>query len=129
MTTRTLVLVAAVVETGTGLGLIAIPDPVVQLLLGTDLSSGGVAVGRVAGVALLSLGVACWPGEEAVTPQVMSALFIYNVLVTVYLAYLGASGVLVGYLLWPVVALHAVMALGFASPAYRAVRGGGYRQR
>jgi hypothetical protein len=50
----------AFVEAATGLGLIAVPDFVVQLLLGGELLGAGVSLGRVAGVALLSLGVACW---------------------------------------------------------------------
>jgi hypothetical protein len=36
-------------------------------------------------------------------------MLIYNTLVTIYLAYLGIGGELVGILLWPAVALHAVL--------------------
>jgi hypothetical protein len=38
-------------------------------------------------------------------------LLIYNLLVTLYLLYLGIGGKLVGVLLWPAVALHAMLAI------------------
>jgi hypothetical protein len=37
-------------------------------------------------------------------------MLIYNVLFALYLAYLGTVGNLGGWLLWPAVALHAVVA-------------------
>ena len=55
---------AALAEAATGVALIVVPSLVVRLLLGTELSGVAVAVGRVAGISLLSLGVACWPGKE-----------------------------------------------------------------
>ena len=39
------------------------------------------------------------------------AMLIYNVLIALYLAYLGAAEHLGGVLLWPGVALHAIVAL------------------
>jgi hypothetical protein len=35
----------------------------------------------------------------------------YNVLITIYLAYLGIATGLAGMLLWPAVALHAVLSI------------------
>ena len=50
----------ALIEAATGLGLIAAPSVVVRLLLGSPLgTSAAVMLGRVAGAALLALGVAC----------------------------------------------------------------------
>jgi len=57
---RLLLKLTAFIEAATGLGLIAVPAFVVQLLLGDELLGAGVPLGRVAGVALLSLGIACW---------------------------------------------------------------------
>src|SRR5262249_14437724 len=57
---------------------------------------------RVAGVALLALGLACWPGADvggARTPAAR-AMLVYNPLIASYLVYLAAVGV-VGILLWP----------------------------
>ena len=118
MTTRTLVMVSSTIETATGLALIADPDLVARILLGTDLLGGGIAVSRVAGVALLALGMACWPSEGDPTAQTTWALFTYNFLAAIYLGYLRAGGGFVSYLLWPVCALHALLALLLARPAY-----------
>ena len=118
MTARMLVMVSSAIEAATGLGLIADPGLVVRLLLGTDLSGGGIALSRVGGVALLALGLACWPSVDKVTAQATSALFTYNFLAAIYLGYLGAAGGFVSYLLWPVCVLHALLALLLARPAY-----------
>src|SRR5271169_5679516 len=120
--TRMLETIAAAVELTAGLALIADPALVVRLLIGASLSSGGIAVGRVGGFGLLSLGLACWPSGEVVTAQTTSALFTYNLLSALYIAYLSVVGGFVGYLLWPACALHAFLALLLARPAYFAVR-------
>jgi hypothetical protein len=38
-------------------------------------------------------------------------MLTYNALIALYLAYLGTLGHMRGYLLWPAIALHGVMAL------------------
>jgi hypothetical protein len=58
--------VAAVIEAATGLALMIYPLLLSNLLLGEDVSGAGMALGRVAGFALLGLGLACWRGPEAV---------------------------------------------------------------
>ena len=50
----------AIIEAATGLGLVAVPALIVRLLLGGEISGASVPLGRIAGVALLALGVACW---------------------------------------------------------------------
>jgi hypothetical protein len=102
---------AAVVEAGTGLVLMIIPAIVIRLLLGAEIS--GVLVGRFSGIALLALGLASWPGRQHGESNLPAfrAMLVYNVLVALYLAYLGTVGRQGGLLLWPVVALHAVVAL------------------
>jgi len=54
----------AIIEAATGLALMAVPSVVVQLLLGGKISGASVPLGRVGGFALLSLGMACWPGGD-----------------------------------------------------------------
>jgi hypothetical protein len=108
---RTLLDVAAFIEAATGLALMIHPQLLSHLLLGEEVSGAGVALGRVAGFALLALGLACRPGLEpasAYTPA-LRALLTYNLLATAYLAYLGIGGQSAGSLLWPAVALHAVL--------------------
>ena len=41
-------------------------------------------------------------------------MLIYNTSIMLYLAYLGVAGGLGGILLWPAIAIHAVLALRFA---------------
>ena len=118
MTTKALVMVSSTIEAATGLALIIDPELVARILLGTDLLGGGIAVSRVAGAALLALGLACWPGKDDATAQTTCALFLYNFLAAIYLGYLRAGGGFVSYLLWPVCALHALLALLLARPAY-----------
>jgi hypothetical protein len=122
MTTKTLVTVSAVIEIVTGLVLIADPVLVARVLLDADLSSSGVAVGRLCGIGLLSLGLAGWPSGENVPASALRALFAYNVLAAFYLGYLRVGGGFVSYLLWPACILHAVLALLMARPAWEGVR-------
>jgi len=58
---RVLVL-AAIGEIATGVALLLVPSLVGQLLLGAELTGVAASVARVAGIALVGLGVACWPG-------------------------------------------------------------------
>lgn len=104
---------ASVVELGTGLGLVTVPALVVGLLLGASDTGSLVPVGRVAGIALLALGLACWPSRRSseTRPAGYWGMVLYNVLIALYLTYLGTVGHLGGLLLWPAVALHAVVAL------------------
>ena len=94
---------AAVAEVATGLALLIVPSLVARLLLGDELTGIAVPVGRVAGIALIALGIACWPGPPLV------GMLIYSAAVTLYLAYLGFAGGLAGVLLWPAVAFHVVL--------------------
>jgi hypothetical protein len=110
---KKLLAVAAVLEGSTGVTLMIRPPLVTWLLLGESvLGAAGMALGRVAGFALLALGLACWPDADSVTDNlpVLRGLLAYNLLTALYLAYLGISGQGVGILLWPAVALHAVLA-------------------
>lgn len=113
MRLKKLLALTAAIEAATGLALMVHPALVVRLLLGADLSGAGLALGRVAGFALLALGSGCWPSREAPSglAPALRAMLTYNLLVTIYLTYLGIGGELVGSLLWPAVAIHAVVTL------------------
>jgi hypothetical protein len=103
---RTLLVLAALGEAATGLALLIVPSLVARLLLGEHLAGAAVPVARVAGIALVGLGIACWPGP----PQV--GFLVYSTAVALYLAYLGLSGGAAGILLWPAVTLHVSLSLG-----------------
>jgi hypothetical protein len=113
ITMKRLLGLAAVLEAATGLALMIHPPLVTRLLLGDEVSGAGEALGRVAGFALVGLGLACWPGLESagVNTPALRALLAYNLLATLYLAYLGIGGRLVGSLLWPAVVIHGVLTL------------------
>ena len=100
--TKVLVL-AAVAEGATGMALLIVPSLVGRLLLGEELTGIAIPVARVAGIALVALGVACWPG----TPLV--GMLTYSAVITLYLAYVGFAGGLTGILLWPAVVLHVIL--------------------
>jgi len=99
---RALVL-AAVAEVATGLALLVVPSLVGLLLLGGELAGVAIPVARVTGIALIALGVACWPGP----PQL--GMLIYSAAVTLYLTYVGFAGGVTGILLWPAVVLHVIL--------------------
>jgi hypothetical protein len=88
MRTRVLMVLSAGIEMATGVALIAAPGFVGRALFRADLPAAGMAVARLAGLGLLSLGVACWPGANEPTRQATRALFIYNLLAALYLGYL-----------------------------------------
>jgi hypothetical protein len=100
---RGVLVFAAVSEAATGVALLIVPSLVGQLLLGTELTGIAVPVARVAGIALIALGIACWPG----TPLV--GMLTYSAAVTLYLACLGFAGGMSGVLLWPAVILHVIL--------------------
>jgi hypothetical protein len=101
---KRLLTTTAVLEAATGLGLIAVPILVVRLLLGAELAGVSIPLARVTGIALLALGVCCWPGSTA-----LCGMLTYGTFVTVYLAYLGLVGGFTGILLWPAVVLHGIL--------------------
>jgi hypothetical protein len=96
---------AAVGEAIVGLALLIVPSLVGQLLLGEELTGVAIPVARVAGIALIGLGIGCWPGPP------LAGMLTYSTILTLYLAYLGFAGGLTGVLLWPVVALHVVLTI------------------
>ena len=95
---------AALGEAATGAALLVVPSPVARLLLGSELTGVSIPIARVAGIALIALGVACWPGATA-----LCGMLTYSVLATVYLGCIAIGGEWVGPLLWPAVGLHAVL--------------------
>jgi hypothetical protein len=113
---KTLLIVTAALEAGTGLALALAPSALVSLLLGAALDSPtGLAVGRVAGAALLALGAACWLArkdeQSLAATGLIAAMLLYNTAVVALLAYTGIGSGLVGFGFWPAVFLHAALAV------------------
>jgi len=63
---------AAVAEAVTGLALLVAPVLVVRLLFGAEFT--GVTIIRVTGIALIALGLACWPGPPAVGMSIIRSI-------------------------------------------------------
>jgi len=94
---------AAVSEAATGGALLVVPGWLGQLLFGVELTGIAVTLARVTGIALIALGVTCWPGPP------LAGMLTYGVAITLYLAYVGLADGLTGTLLWPVVVLHLIL--------------------
>jgi hypothetical protein len=115
---KRLLIAAAMSEAATGAALLVVPSLVGQLLFGAELTGVTIPVARVTGIALIGLGVACWPGPPLV------GMLIYSATVTLYLAYIGFAGGLTGILLWPAVVLHVILTalLTWASTTHREMK-------
>jgi hypothetical protein len=106
ITPHKLLTVAAVVELATGLALLFTPGLVSHVLLGIDGSEVTNLFARFFGLALIALGIACWP--RPVSTAAVRAMQTYNGAIALYLAYVGVF-VGSGVLLWPAVVFHGVM--------------------
>jgi hypothetical protein len=99
---KRLLILTAVIEVPTGMGLVAVPA------LGA-----GISLGRVAGVALFALGIACWLASfdtrSCAARGIVSAMVLYNLGVALILSAAGIQSQAIGIALWPAVILHAVM--------------------
>ena len=100
---KKVLVLAAVSEAATGLALLIVPSLVGRMLLGEELKGVALPVARVLGIALIALGVACWPGPPRL------GMLTYSAAVMLFLAYVGCAGGLSGVFLWPAVVLHAIL--------------------
>jgi hypothetical protein len=103
----------SVLEVGAGLALLIAPAFAVHLLLGAEISGAAIPLGRVAGAALLALGVACWLARGDATSRaargLVAALLAYNFPAAMVLGAVGIRSQTAGAILWLAVVLHAVM--------------------
>lgn len=116
---------ASSIEIGTGFILILTPAILCRLLLGVEVSGDAALLARFFGIALLCLGLACWPGGDAMVarPAPVRAMLLYNAAIALVLAGLGLKNA-GGILLWPAVALHLAIATLLM---FRRSTGGGSR--
>lgn len=103
--------IASVSEFLTGVALLWSPSVVVELLFGSEISGIGIILSRIAGIALIALSVSCWPGTEKARRinQAHGGMLTYNLLATLYLAYIGLKGQPIGKLFWLAVIVHVIM--------------------
>lgn len=109
---KTLLIVKTVVEALAGLALALLPSLLVSLLLGSPLDTpAGIIIARMTGVALLTLGIACWlarnDSQSRAAIGLATALLFYDAaVVAIFLIARLAMG-LSGIGLWPIVVLHS----------------------
>jgi len=113
---KALLATLAVIEFGAGLGMLAIPSFVGEILLGSPFGTAiEPVIARVAGIALLALAVACWllrnEGGSRAARGMVGAMLLYNGGGTGVLLYAGPGLGLYGTGFWPAVLVHAVMAV------------------
>ena len=110
MNARLLFKASAIAEVLTGLAFLVAPALIVGLLLGEGLSPIGIAVARVLGIGLLSVGVAAWESQaQEIRLAPRAELCVYNVGVAALLAILRTTGGMQAPLLWPVAGLHSLI--------------------
>jgi len=125
MKAKQLLSFSAAFEAAIGVSLATVPALPVSILLGSSLDTAASSiVGRVAGVALLSLAVACWLArndeQSRAANGVICAMLLYNTSATVLMMYAATGLKLAGPGLWPTIVLHVAMAIWcFASLRFR----------
>jgi hypothetical protein len=112
-TTQKILAFAAIAQFGTGIALMSAPAIVVTLRWRAEISDVATLLSRSFGIALIALGLACWPKRDRVEvgSTALRGMFAYNALIALFLGYVGAVVQLAGPLLWPAVALHGVVAV------------------
>jgi len=90
-----LLALGGVLETLTGLGLLLDPAGGTLLFFGSSVEGAGMAIGRIGGGGLLSLGIACWLARRTPTSPasvgVAWAYLVYNAVTCVTLAWAGVA--------------------------------------
>jgi thiol:disulfide interchange protein len=105
---KLLLTVIAFFEGITGLALLAVPSFFVSIVLGATLhESSGILIGRLAGIALVSLAIACWSyrNEKQNSAGIFKAMLFYNMAAAGLLIYASLIG-FSGMGLWPAAVLH-----------------------
>lgn len=112
--TKLLLVVTAVLELATGIAMLIAPSFVAELLLGAGLDSPeSMVVARVAGAAIVSIGLTCWLSKDGGGPRtgLVVGLLAYNVSIPVLFIHAAVAERMHGVALWPATVLHSVLAI------------------
>jgi hypothetical protein len=102
---------AAWLEVVVGLCFIGIPNVPCRLLFAATPEGIAMPLARFAGVALLGLGIASLPSKLAGSRRgAVLGLLAFNVGATIFCTWVAVATLFRGFLLWPVIILHAVIA-------------------
>ena len=102
---KNLLAVSALGEAAFGVFVFVVPGVALGLFFGSAPTAGAVIMTRIAGIALVGLGIACYP---RVPRRGLFGLLTYSILVMLYLISVGIGGSS-GPLLWPGVIVHALL--------------------
>jgi hypothetical protein len=117
---KTLLALAALGEALTGFILIVNPAVVVRLLFGSNIADAGIIVSRIAGIGLLSLGIACSP--RAAPRSAFYGMLCYSGIASLYLLFIVTTSRFVGVLLWPAIFAHIVLTVLLAIVGFKQLR-------
>ncbi len=112
---KNLLTVGAIGEAALGVFVFVAPSLALALFFGIEPVASTVIMARVAGIALVGLGIAVYPRGSQLNPY---GLFAYSTLVMLYLIDLGITG-MAGLLLWPAVVVHALLSAALIVAARR----------
>lgn len=104
-TEKKLLVVAALGEVAFGVFVFVAPRLALALFFGSEPVASAVIMTRILGVAVVGLGVACYPGGPR---QGLYGFLTYSFLVVLYLIAVGISGA-AGMLLWLAVVVHTLL--------------------
>jgi hypothetical protein len=117
---RAVIRVSGVVEVGIGIVLLASPASVIEALVGPPTGGTTSVVARVLGGALVAIGVVGIGARGTANREVTVAYIVYDVATAAVLASAGIAGTASGGLLWPVVAVHLLLAFALVIAWLRA---------
>ena len=122
---RTLLILFAIAEGATGLGLVVAPSMLFVLLFETrQVASEAPLIGRICGAALLALAAASWGARDTEDKQgtlgLLVGVTLYNCLTAAVLTYSGLVLEMIGILLWPAILYHAAISLWCLLAVWRA---------
>jgi len=113
--TKSLLVVTAIAELGAGLVLLIAPSPTVKLLLGAGLESPeSVLLGKIAGAALLAIGLSCWLGRNE-PGGLVAGLLLYNAALVILFFDAAVIDKMQGIGIWPAVGVHGALAIWCAA--------------
>ena len=111
MVHRYVVKLAAGLEVVVGIFFLTAPDIPCRLLFAATPEGLGIVLGRFAGAALVALAITCLiSGAPEPCRSAALGLLVFNVSATIFFAWVAVATAFRGFLLWPVVVLHAIIA-------------------
>jgi hypothetical protein len=134
LTQARLLTIAAVLECLAGLAFALAPGAAVAVLFGAEPLRDGLMLGRLAGVALLSLAIACWGaradrGSSTARTGTLRAITFYNAGAGMLLIVWAATSQADGPVAWSVGILHLALASAFAVSLRRSEKAPSVRAR